>query len=351
MGKKMKLPNHYGSVYKLSGNRRKPYAVCITTGIDKYGKQSRKIIAYVTDRTEGLAILADYHKNPYDINLKDLTFQNVWFDVQKKLEELVNKEKMSESNLTCLSLAFKNHCSLLYNEKLLDLRTKKMQNVIDNSNLGHTGKGYIKTVCKKIFDYAILEYELPIVNNPADRLNVGERIASDKHIPFTDEEINILWNKSENNDLIKVILIYCYSGMRPNEIFEISTDNIYLDKRYMIGGSKTKAGRNRIIPIHSQIIPLIEYFVAKDNEYPFILNVSKFNYSKFTRMFRNLMEELGFNHTPHDGRHTFITKMKRAGANDFILKRIVGHSITDITEKVYTHREIEELLLEIERIK
>ena len=56
-------------------------------------------------------------------------------------------------------------------------------------------------------------------------------------------------------------------------------------------------------------------------------------------------------HHPHETRHTFITKAKKAGMDEYILKRIVGHAINDITESTYTHREIEELKEEMLKIK
>ena len=36
--------------------------------------------------------------------------------------------------------------------------------------------------------------------------------------------------------------------------------------------------------------------------------------------------------------------------NEYILKKIVGHKIEDMTEKVYTHREIVELVAEMNKI-
>lgn len=36
--------------------------------------------------------------------------------------------------------------------------------------------------------------------------------------------------------------------------------------------------------------------------------------------------------------------------DEYVLKLILGHSIEDITEKVYTHRTIEQLKTEIEKI-
>ena len=55
-------------------------------------------------------------------------------------------------------------------------------------------------------------------------------------------------------------------------------------------------------------------------------------------------------HRPHETRHTFITKVKSCGVDEYILKLIVGHAIEDITEKVYTHRTMEQLKSEMEKI-
>lgn len=50
----MKLPNGYGSVTKLTGNRRRPYMVRITTGFTNDGRQLMKILGYYAKRTEAL---------------------------------------------------------------------------------------------------------------------------------------------------------------------------------------------------------------------------------------------------------------------------------------------------------
>ncbi|MCI9079334.1 MAG: hypothetical protein HFH68_10490 [Lachnospiraceae bacterium] len=63
------------------------------------------------------------------------------------------------------------------------------------------------------------------------------------------------------------------------------------------------------------------------------------------------MKNFSMQHKLHDTRHTFITKAKDAGINEYILKLIAGHAIEDITEKIYTHRTIENLQKEIIKIK
>ena len=62
------------------------------------------------------------------------------------------------------------------------------------------------------------------------------------------------------------------------------------------------------------------------------------------------MSEYNFHHTPYDCRHTFSTRMKQAGANEYIQKRIMGHVISDLTESVYTHRNIKELVQEVNKM-
>lgn len=69
----MKLPNGFGTVYKLSGNRRNPYVAKKTKGweIDpKTGKSKQlyTVVGYYPTRKEALTALAEFNANPYDVN-------------------------------------------------------------------------------------------------------------------------------------------------------------------------------------------------------------------------------------------------------------------------------------------
>ena len=74
----MKLPNKYGSVYKLPGNRRKPWAVRKTKSwfFDENEKLKRtyEYIVYYETRPEALQALAEYNKNPFAIQ-SEITFK------------------------------------------------------------------------------------------------------------------------------------------------------------------------------------------------------------------------------------------------------------------------------------
>ena len=53
---------------------------------------------------------------------------------------------------------------------------------------------------------------------------------------------------------------------------------------------------------------------------------------------------------PHDPRMTFITMAKKAEVDEYTIKKLVGHRITDITEAAYTDRDLEWLRAELEKI-
>lgn len=76
-------------------------------------------------------------------------------------------------------------------------------------------------------------------------------------------------------------------------------------------------------------------------------------YARYQKAFERIRDELKLNpeHRPHDGRTHFVTMAKRYGVDEYAIKYMVGHKISDITEKVYTRREFTWLREEIEKIK
>jgi integrase len=63
-----------------------------------------------------------------------------------------------------------------------------------------------------------------------------------------------------------------------------------------------------------------------------------------------LPQKLGFNCSPHSGRHTFATLANEYELNEFLIKRIMGHSTKDLTKDVYTRTDKERLIKEIEKL-
>lgn len=55
-------------------------------------------------------------------------------------------------------------------------------------------------------------------------------------------------------------------------------------------------------------------------------------------------------HLPHDCRHTCATLLSNAGVELKIIQLILGHSSKDITNRIYTHKTIEQLVEAINQI-
>lgn len=62
----------------------------------------------------------------------------------------------------------------------------------------------------------------------------------------------------------------CYMGWRPQEMALLKVEEVNLDDWYIRGGIKTDAGKQRVVPIHTRIRPLIkrnyDFAVSIDSE-------------------------------------------------------------------------------------
>lgn len=220
-----------------------------------------------------------------------------------------------------------------------------------------------------MLDYAV-ECEL-VDKNYSRTFNISTEILDEReetrnaHIPFTDDEIQKLWDNISNISYVDIVIIQIYSGWRPQELGLIELKNVDVINWTFKGGMKTDAGTDRIVPIHRKIQQLVKarYKEALEmgSEYLFncpdgatYRNSCKLTYDKYKYRFNKIIQTLELNpaHRPHDPRMHFITMAKKAGINDNAIKKIVGHSTKgDITEHTYTIRDIEWLRQDIEKIK
>ena len=343
-----------GSVFKLSGKRRKPFGARITVGwevSEKTGKakQKYKSIGYYETRREAMIALAEYNNNPYDLDSKKITFAEMY---ELFLKEKFPNEILTDSeknNKKAYVMAYK-HSDALHKMKFTEVRKSHMQDAIDNCPKGHSTKKKIKLLFGQMYKFA-MENDV-VEKDYSSFVSVPENTEATSRKPFTQKQIDFLWENVNKYDFIDAVLIMIYSGMRPGELILIKNEDINLEERYMRGGIKTKAGKNRVIPIHKKIHSLIENRMDDNNEYLYVNSKgTKMIYATFLKHnWTPLMKELKISHRPHDCRHTFATMMDNSGANKLSIKKIMGHASTDITDKVYTHKSIEELVKAIDMI-
>lgn len=406
----MRMPNGYGSVVKFSGKRRQPYAVrtseivefieihapyltnnSTTSNLKRLGfkwrnaksvwsaKSSDKIVEFAKElnSTDGYeyetvfrqiykfhaafeksdqayAYLADMNSGKTIKEHQKFTDTPTFAQIYEKWKQYRKslKNQISDSTWKNYGIAF-NHLSPLHEKKFIAIRSTDIQDVLNQYNhKSQTTIGSMRAVLKGMYTYArmngyidrdltdFLVYEW---TNPEE----------DMHSPYTEEEIGILWRKLYEINNVDIILIYIYTGLRPSELLDILTENVHLEEQYMVGGMKTEAGKDRIIPIADKILPLVKNRYNPDRKY--LINNrygNHYTYGVYVNAnFNTVMNRLGIKHLPHDSRHTFATLMDNACANDVCTKLILGHSMKgDITKSVYMHKTVADLLKEVNKI-
>lgn len=339
-----RLPNGYGCINKLSGKRRKPFAAYPpTTGYKENGSPIRpSAIGYYETYQEAYSALMDYKRDPEKESSKSITFAQVYERWWKyKFDDPKSKVELSESTKRNYKWGY-GKCKSLYDIPMSEIGMDKLQAIIDGLNKSFSSARNLHNLFSSMWDYA---YKNGIVDKDYSKFVViKQQREFEKGVPFTSEEINTLWKNVKNTN-VQIILILIYTGYR---ISELKSCTIDLENKQFIGGMKTDAGKNRIVPMHSKIVPLVEQFDQA--------SWSKSNFQD--KLFRKTLTMLGFadastgeRHTPHDCRHTFSWLADKYGMEDVAKRMIMGHSLGKDVEKLhYTHRTADQLRAEMEKI-
>ena len=359
--KKKRLPNGFGQITEIKGkNLRKPYRAMVTTGTSENGRPICRLLkpsAYFATYNEAYQALVEYNKHGYTPE-QDTTFSQLYSEWSKRYFVDLNQNSIASH------VAAWKYLSPIYGIKVSDLKTKQIREIVETASKGDkeassNTKKNIKILLNLLYDYAV---ENEIVDKNYSRLfNLSKTISKEAsytekgHFSFTNNEKKTLW-KNIKEDYVDMILIQCYTGFRPYELINIKTSDIDLNNWTIVGGTKTEAGTNRIVPIHSAIKELIKTRIDNSTSGYLIYDLDTgrpLSQKQHRIRFDETISKLGIdkNHRPHDCRKDFITMAKKYNVDEYAIKRIVGHIIKDITERVYTDRDLEWLKTEIEKIK
>lgn len=340
----MRNENGYGCISKLSGRRRRPYVVKITTGykiVDGKARQIQKTLGYFATKKEASIFLAEFHQGKAAplIGKPIMTWEQVYEAWYKEKESLVKKP--GAKTFAKYETSYKKTARLA-TYRFVDVRAEDLQAIMDaGKHLTRSPQASLLQLMKSMYNWAI-NHDV-CTTNYADRviLQYTDDVVRE-HKPFTDEEI---YQLIEADAAFPLLLIF--SGMRIGEVLELTHDRIH--DGYIIGGLKTAAGRDRFIPVAG---PILKYVRPQGQRYYFDTAGGKAwtsaNY--IAQRWKPLMEELGMDHHPHDARHTCATLMERAEIPLLHRKLILGHAVDDITEGRYTHVSREALAADMEKV-
>lgn len=349
----MRLPNGYGTVKKCPESEENPISFRLQPvgKLLKAKKQNKKraTLGYAATRAEGLQVLAEYRKNPYDIEASKKTFQEVFNEWSK-----AKFPTISESNIKGYNASYRV-CGTLYNKVFKDIRLPDLQNVVDSCGKNYPTLKKLVVLFNQLYEYAMKnelcnkDYSQYVDIAQYKNRNPDKR----DHNKFTKEEVEKLWTVSED-PYYQIILMLVYNGCRISEFLDLKKENVNLEEQYFdVIESKTENGIRRV-PIADKMRPFYKWWY-ETSECEYLLynkNKKHFTYRNYyDSYFTPLMEQFGFKHSPHDTRHTCISMLTEAHVDATMIKMIVGHSgAMSMTEKVYTHLDTSTLVEAINKI-
>lgn len=318
--------------------------VRITVGYDDKGKQIFKILGYAKNRKQGLEMLAAYHKDPNAVD-NNTTFTEVYEMLLKKKEDQV-----SAGAFRAYQAAYKA-VPKLHKMKMSEIKLFHLQSAMDELDSSSATKLKYKTLYTMMFELAI-QHDI-VTKNYAKYIEVGKSESKTTKEVYTDEEIEKLW-KHQGNECVDVTLVLLYTGMRIGEFLSLKMENIHLDEQYVVGGSKTEAGKNRTIALADKIMPVMRRLYGDGSKKALVVaptTLEPITPQGFKYYWKQAMSELGIERGVHETRHTCITNLYKVGASPEVIRKQVGHSGKGVTEQVYLHLGLPELLEAVNKLK
>lgn len=380
-----RLPNAFGSIRILGSGRKNPYAVhppC--TEFTDNGYKRPKALCYVNDWYVGFSVLMAYHAGTYHpgdelefarqrekstmsmsnldvfcerilsdflihskaeatLREQEKTFKEVYAEFYEwKFGENAEK-KLSDSSKHAANAAFKN-CSLIHDSVFSRLTVDELQRAVNQGKERGLKEASLETMVsliRQLYKFAEVRDYCP---KDIGKAVIVPDAPKDEHgVPFTEKDLALFWDHQED-ETVEMLLIMCYSGMR---ISEYKATKIDFSNWSFCGGLKTEAGKNRIVPIHPFIRPLVQRRVQRDGK------LLKMQNDQFRAQMQKTLNNLGIEkHTPHDCRHTFSMLCEKYEVKENDRKRMLGHKFAnDVTNRVYGHRTLDDLQKEIVKIR
>lgn len=340
----MKRANGTGTVVKLSGNRRRPYAVRIPDR-DKRDRIVQRTLSYHAKAQEAQAALDEYNRlrqsgsAPAPDKLS-VTVQQV-FDRWKER----TYRKLKPASIASHNAAWNMRVSQYAARKFRDVTLDEWQALLDEAEDDGKSQSTINNIAfliKALFSYAM---ERDIVGkNYSDYLDIPSVDPIRSKGALDDFQLARLEQMAKAGmPWADTALILCYTGFRVTEFLTLTRFSYHPeDGGYLQGGLKTDAGKNRIVPIHPKIKPYLDAWLSKGGDTIICADDgSRISSDRYRDYFAALMTQLGApGATPHWCRHTFATRLHAAHADPLTVKWLLGHSTrSDITAH-YTHETI-----------
>lgn len=326
----MKRANGTGSIVRLSGSRRRPYAVRVS-GRDEYGQIIQHILSYHRTSSEAQEALEQYNQDKMHgavprVDTMKMTVGQIYDAWSTREYATAGKQSIGS-----YKAAWKR-IGRFRDTPIVDVSIDMWQSILDEDAKNNASKSKIRNdalLIKALVMYALKRDIL--TKNAYEFLEIPSAPPKKKKGAFSDAQIAQVKNMAADGEpYADIVLMLCYTGFRISEFVGLNEASYHADGDYLQYGIKTDAGRDRIVPVSHIIAPYVPAWL-----------VSKHSTTDYYRKhIRPIMEAIGEpDATPHWCRHTFATRLNEAKVDLTVRKWLLGHVTSDITER-YTHQSL-----------
>ena len=285
----------------------------------------------------------------------DLTLQQVydaWFPAYSA--------RIGTSTAKGYSAAY-NHFGDLRYRMINAITAKDLQERMDGCTAGKRTHQMMKVVAGLIWAYAV---DGGMADKDITRHLYTGKGESTQREPLTEDEVEVIRRAIGKEPYAEYVYALCYLGFRPGEFLVLTKADYHTEDgvTFLVGGSKTDAGRNRRVPIPAAIARIIEEklkSVGTELLFPQITTDRRGTFTGYKQMtdayfresvFKPLMRRLGIaeGKVPYSARHTYSDKLKTAAGDDKAKAALMGHTDYDFTRKRYQSTNISELQTVVE---
>ena len=337
-----KRGNGQGTVLELPNGK---YKTVVTLGYytGEDGKRHRRTRSRVFARKKDAVAAVPELLNAKPAEKKRITFKELY-------DRWLPTHRAGKSTIDCYKAAIK-YFAPLWHVPVADIDLDDLQECLDECPHGKRTRQNMKAVCGLVYKYGIPRKVIPENLNLAQFLIVeGEGTA--RRASFTDEEIEAIKKACGKVPHAEEVYILIYTGFRPSEYLSLTADSYDNALQTLTGGSKTAAGRDRVVTLSPKIAPFVAALAAsggpllkdpsgkpwtlkgwtEDVFYP-VLGAAGVD---------NPVEDRRHKYTPHSCRHTFATLMKRVDGTDKDKQELIGHASAEML-RYYQDVEIADL--------
>lgn len=337
----MRRANGTGTVVKLGGKRTRPYAVKVA-GRDKRGYVVQKYLSYHRTSLEAQAALDEYNRQEahpviesYDKTLNDV--YDVW--------SMRRYARAGAASVNSHKAAWKR-LSIIGGMKMRQIGIDDWQGIVDAAEAADLSQSSVNNIISLIHALSQFAMERDIIVKDYSQFVKTPSIAPKMEKgAFNDIQMAKLYTLvADGFPWADTVLMLCYTGFRINEFLSLTRFDYHEDGNYLVGGSKTEAGKNRVVPVHSRIVPLLQQWLSEQGETIVCRDGKRMSAQWYReKAFAPVAEALGVPQaTPHWCRHTFATLLNNAGVPELERKRLLGHADKTVTDH-YTHSDIQRL--------